>query len=108
MATIDLEIASRRYAVACRDGEEDNLRAAAAMVDEKARAASRALGNLSEARQFLFASLMLADALQDKGKASAPARQEPVMGEAVVEMLERLAERMEMLAERLESGPKNP
>lgn len=108
MATVDLDIASRRYAVACRDGEEDNLRAAAAMVDEKVRAASRALGNLSESRQFLFASLMLADALQDKGKGSAPARQEPLINQAVAEMLERLAERMEMLADRLESGIISP
>jgi len=105
MATIELEIASRRYSVACRDGEEDHLRSAAAIVDEKARQAAAALGSLSEARQLLFASLLLADQIQDAGKApSAAAAAEPEHDPAVGNALERLAERMEMLAQRLERG----
>ena len=101
MATIDVEIASRRYALSCRDGEEPHLRAAAALVDAKAREAARALGPMTEARQLLFASLLLADALQDaeNGNAPAPLQPDPEMGDA----LERLAERMERLAERLET-----
>jgi Uncharacterized protein conserved in bacteria len=40
MATmLDLNIAGRTYQVACREGEEENLRAAARLVD--ARAARR-------------------------------------------------------------------
>jgi len=58
---IDLTIAGRVYPVACREGEEDSLRAAARLVDSKSREALAGLGTLSEARQFLFASLMLAD-----------------------------------------------
>ena len=36
---IDLSIAGRTYQVACRDGEEENLRAAARIVDSKSREA---------------------------------------------------------------------
>ena len=106
MATIDVEIAARRYAVACRDGEEEHLRSVAAIVDGKARDAAQALGSLSEARQLLFASLLLADELKDAQKGIAPAAAPaPAPDPAVANALERLAERMEMLADRLEHGP---
>lgn len=105
MATVDLQIGTRRYSVACRDGEEEHLRATAALVDGKAREAANALGTMSEARQLLFASLLLADQLQEaqgSGPAQALPPQEPQYDPAVADALERLAERMEMLAETLE------
>ena len=50
MATmVDLTIAGRTYQVACREGEEDSLRAAARLVDGKSREALAGLGTLSEA-----------------------------------------------------------
>ena len=56
MATmLDLNIAGRTYQVACREGEEDNLRAAARLVDGKSREALSGLGTLSEARKRLVA-----------------------------------------------------
>ena len=102
MATIDIEIGSRRYSVACRDGEEANLHAAAALVDQKVRQAVKGLGPMSEARQLLFASLMLADAVQDKSPARSaePRATDP----GIVAALEGLADRMESLAARLEDG----
>ncbi|HEY0627033.1 MAG TPA: cell division protein ZapA [Allosphingosinicella sp.] len=108
MATIEVEIASRRYAVACRDGEEEHLREMAAVVDRKAKEAASALGSLPEARQLLFASLLLADEIKerDEGKAPPPAA-EPSYDPAVANALEQLAERMEKLADRLESGRAN-
>jgi len=102
---VDLTIAGRSYQVACRDGEEENLRAAARLVDGKSREALAGLGTLSEARQFLFASLLLADQLIDKspdGEApAAPAEPAPT-DPALVERAEALAGRLEMLAETLE------
>ena len=70
---IDLNIAGRSYQVACREGEEENLRSAARLVDGKSREALAGLGTLSEARQFLFASLLLADQLIDKSPEAAAA-----------------------------------
>ena len=81
MATmLDLNIAGRTYQVACREGEEENLRAAARLVDGKSREALAGLGTLSEARQFLFASLLLADQLIDKEPEAAVAATPPGPG----------------------------
>jgi cell division protein ZapA len=102
-AMIDLTIAGRTYQVACREGEEESLQAAARMVDAKSREALSGLGTLSEARQFLFASLLLADQLMDKNPAAAPPP--PVIAEpdsALVARAESLAGRLETLAEALE------
>ena len=109
MATVDIEIASRTYPVACRDGEEAHLRSLAALVDRKARDAAGALGNMGESRQWLFASLLLADDLNDRhgGAPAAEAAQAAQDGE-VADALERLAERVESLAERLETSGRNP
>ena len=107
-ALIDLNIAGRTYQVACREGEEDNLRAAARLVDGKSREALAGLGTLSEARQFLFASLLLADQLIDKrpeaAAEAAPSPPDPVL----VERAEALANRLEMLAAELEGAASNP
>jgi cell division protein ZapA len=104
---VDLTIAGRTYQVACRQGEEENLRAAARLVDGKSREALAGLGTLSEARQFLFASLLLADQLIDNrpeaAAAAAPAPPDP----ALVERAESLANRLEMLAAQLESDAAN-
>ena len=109
-ALIDLNIAGRTYQVACREGEEDNLRAAARLVDGKSREALAGLGTLSEARQFLFASLLLADQLIDRkpGDSPAPVEQAPSPPDPVlVERAEALANRLEMLAAELESEAAN-
>ena len=109
---VDLNIAGRTYQVACREGEEENLRAAARLVDGKSREALAGLGTLSEARQFLFASLLLADQLIDKPEGTAapaatapgPARPDP----ALVLRAESLADRLESLAMTLENEAANP
>ena len=101
MADVDISIAGRQYRIACRDGEEDNLRRAAAMVDAKSREALAGLGSLSEARQFLFASLLLADQIVEGAPAPAPLAQ-PTADPATTERVERLAQRLESLAGGLE------
>ena len=98
MAEVDLTIAGRPYRVACRNGEEDSLRAAAALVDAKSREAIAGLGTMSEARQLLFASLLLADQLVDDRPPSA-APEDPRLAQAA----EALAARLEALADTLES-----
>ena len=102
MAEIDVFIAGRSYRVACRDGEEDSLRKAASLVDAKSREALQGLGTLSEARQLLFASLLLADDMIDDGKVTAPAASPPI-DPALAERAERVAERLESLAAALEA-----
>jgi cell division protein ZapA len=104
-AMVDLTIAGRPYQVACREGEEDNLRAAARLVDSKSREALAGLGTLSESRQFLFASLLLADQLVDKDPAAAVGSgPDP----RLLERAEAIASRLESLAEALEHETANP
>ena len=93
-AMVDLTIAGRTYQVACREGEEENLRAAARLVDGKSREALSVLGTLSEARQFLFASLLLADQMIEK---------QPGMAVGVPAPDPALTARADVLAARLES-----
>ena len=97
MAEVDLTIAGRAYRVACRVGEEDSLRAAAALVDAKSREALAGLGTMSEARQLLFASLLLADRLIDEQPA-----QVSVPDPQLAQSAEALADRLEALAAAIE------
>ena len=104
MAEIDLTIAGRSYRVACRAGEEESLRAAARLVDAKSREALSGLGSLSEARQLLFASLLLADQLVDqRPEPPPPAAPDPELAARA----ETLASRLESLAAALESDLHN-
>lgn len=104
MATIDIEVAGRRYNVACRDGEETHLHSVAAMVDQRARDATEALGSLTETRQLLFAALLMADDIKEmRTGAGIPDPPPPPPDPAVAQALERLAARMEALAESLEN-----
>jgi len=100
MAEVNLTIAGRSYQVGCRAGEEDNLVAAARMVDAKSREALSGLGTLSESRQLLFASLLLADQLLEKPGAAAAISLDPDLAPRI----EALAKRIESLALSLEEN----
>ena len=99
MAEINLTIAGRSYQVGCRAGEEDNLQAAARMVDAESREALSGLGTLSESRQLLFASLLLADQLLEK-----PGAQAAMVDPELAPRIEALAARIETLAISLEEA----
>ena len=98
MAMVEIEVASRRYSIACRDGEEEHLKDVAALVDSKAHDAAQALGGLREARLLLYASLLLADELHE-ARAAAPGSGD----EKTAEAIDRVADRLERLAARLEA-----
>ncbi len=115
MAQIDINVGERRFAVSCQDGEEDQLRKLAALVDEKARMTPQFNG-LTESRMLLFAALLLADEL-DMLRDGAPAQPEaapssapqpaptaPALDEGTVKALEKLAERAEAIAAGLEES----
>jgi cell division protein ZapA len=101
-AMVDLTIAGRTYQVACREGEEENLRTAARMLDAKSREALSGLGTLSEARQFLFAGLLLADQLIEKQPGAAVSAEPTAPDPELISRAESLATRLESLAEALE------
>ena len=98
MAEVTIEVGGRRYDVACRDGEEEQLRNLARLVDEKARRAHASVGGMNEARQLLLAALLLADELNDLRQGQLP----PDTDVALAGVVEQLAARVESLADHLE------
>jgi cell division protein ZapA len=119
MPEVTIEIGGRAFEVACQEGEERYLHAAAKLLDEEAAVLSAQVGRVPEARMLLMAGLMLADktaGLQDRLAAAeaelqslratpapAPERVEvPVVPEEVVDTLSELAARAEALADTLD------
>ncbi len=122
MPEVTIQIGGRGFQVACQDGEEQFLHAAAKMLDDEAQVLSDQIGRLPEARMLLMAGLMLADktaAVEDKIKEmetklaerdaeidnlkSAPAPEPervevPVVPQSVTDSLAELAARAESLA----------
>ncbi|MDB5704986.1 MAG: hypothetical protein JWN66_2102 [Sphingomonas bacterium] len=90
MADVTLTIGDRRHTVACRDGEESQLRKLGEMLDKHWSTAARASGGLNGERTMLFVALMLADAL-DEAQRRPPEGQGAILLEQVAEKLERLA-----------------
>ena len=110
MSNVTLAIGGRHYTVACAEGEEDHVTRLGQMIEEKLSGMSNALGQ-NEARQLLFASLLLADELHEARNASSASR--PAVSPAdpdedLAPALERIADRIENLAEQLEAAPGTP
>lgn len=61
MPEVTISIGGRQFAVACQDGEETYLHAAAKMLDDEAQVLTDQVGRMPEARMLLMAGLMLAD-----------------------------------------------
>jgi cell division protein ZapA len=119
MPEVTIEIGGRRFEVACQDGEEHYLHAAARLLDVEATHLGEQLGRLPESRMLLMAGLMLADktagmedelkALREKVAAlestppPEPRRVEvPVVPAGLTDSLAELAARAEALADRAE------
>lgn len=100
MSNVTLEIAGRKFTVACAEGEEPHIEKLGQIIDRKIDGMP-GLASQSEARCLLYASLLLADEnFELKGTGSSAAEQQ---GD-VAEPLEALAERLEALASQLENG----
>ena len=128
MPQVEISIGGRAFDVACQEGEEHFLRAAADMLDVEAQHLAGQVGRLPESRMLLMAGLMLADKtaeLEDKVRtlegeagelraaietikmqpAPAPQRVEvPVIPAEVTEALAEIAARAEALAEKVEGA----
>lgn len=125
MPEVNISIGGRLFEVACQDGEQRYLEAAARMLDREAAVMTDQLGRMPESRMLLMAGLMLADktaGLEDRireldrqiahleteldvARAKPPQRVEvPVIPTAVADTLAELAARAEALAEEMEEA----
>ena len=95
MSNVTLNIAGRKYTIACAAGEEPHIEALGASIHEKLSQLDNLIGQSPE-RILLYASLLLADELHE-AKQAAP---EPVVDDTAQE---HAADQLELLADRLES-----
>ena len=126
MAEQRITVGDKAFDVACADGEEQLLHAAAALLNGEAQAVLDQAGRMPEGRLLLMAGLMLADRMvamegrlaDAQGRAAAleaelealraapppkPVRVEvPVIPEEVTDRLAELAARAEALADQVE------
>lgn len=126
MPEVEINIGGRNFEVACQEGEEQYLHAAAKMLDTEAQILAQQVGRIPEARMLLMAGLMLADktaGLEDKLRETEdraaghlselrmlkdapppqPERVEvPVVPTEVTETLQEIAARAEALARDVE------
>lgn len=105
MSEVTLQVGGRPYTVACADGEDEHVRRLAGIVDGKLTAMG---GNLApgDAKNLLFAALILADEL-DEARAAGAHSPAPLMEGSVARGLEALAARLEGVAQKLENEPHN-
>jgi len=107
MGFAELQVGGRQYRMACRDGDEGELVALAKVVDAKAAAARRAIGDTTEPRLLLMASLLLAEELEGMRAAAAPTPSEPAPAPVAApavgpDRLDALAAALEDIASSLE------
>lgn len=125
MPEVKITIGGRQFEVACQEGEESYLHAAAKMLDDEAAVLSEQVGRMPEARMLLMAGLLLADktaGIEDRlaevraelaekeaqiaelnNRVVEPERIEvPVVPQSVTETLAELAARAESLAAEVE------
>jgi cell division protein ZapA len=111
MAEVNVTVGGREYRLACRDGDEDDLRAAASLLDARVSNLSENLGSVGEARLLLMAALLVSGELLDRKlgrSAGAPASNGEPNGASDADRaaFEALAARAELLAARLEDAAK--
>jgi cell division protein ZapA len=107
MPDVEIEIGDRTFMVACQEGEEEFLRAAAKMLDTEATVILGQIGRMPADRMLLMAGLMLADkaaALEEEvsGLQTQIAAQEKSLATAE----ERLADRARRIAELQDATPR--
>lgn len=112
MSEVTLQVGGRAYTVSCADGEEDHVRHLAAIVDGKLAAMGSNLAP-GDAKNLLFAALILADEVEETRQATKP---KPEWREAVpssrfelelARRVEAMADRLEELATTLETAARN-
>ena len=101
----------RAYTVSCADGEEAHVRRLASIVDGKIAALGGGVPP-GDAKNLLFAALILADEVDEARRTAVPSKSNGAdamsLADNVTRGLEALADRLESVASELETGRPNP
>lgn len=103
MSNVTLEIAGRRYTIACAEGEEQHIEMLGASIDDKL-AQLESLSGQSPERVLLYAALLLADELHETKTQSGAPQTDYAAQSHTATNLESMAERLETLAMQLETS----
>ena len=106
MSDVTLKVGGRKYTVACQDGQEEHIERLAGVIDNKLSTMGANLSS-QEAKNLLFAALLLADEL-DEAQSAPPPAPPPVAPDSfdsarLATQLERIASALENAATTLES-----
>lgn len=102
MSNVTLTIGGKSFSVACAEGEEAHVAALGRMIDGKIASMGDTAAQ-NETQMLLFASLLLADELEDlRAKQANAAKTAIPESEATARKIDAIALRLENLANRLE------
>lgn len=102
MSDVRLMVGGRYYTVSCADGQEDRIRHLASVIDGKLGGMGANLSS-QEAKNLLFAALLLADEADNARQAPPPPPLEDE--DMIAARLERIAGALENVAATLEGHP---
>ena len=103
MSEVKLKVGGRVYTVAVADGQEEALRTLAGKVDAKIAGMGQKVST-NEAKNLLFAAILLADELEEANRAKAAAAAPSLDADALASRLEGLAQSLENAVEALEGA----
>lgn len=106
MSEVTLQVGGRPYTLSCADGEEEHVRRLAAVVNGKLAALGTNMAP-GDAKNLLFAALILADEVEESRRATVLS-DTPLLDDSVLRGLEMLAQRLESVAAALENPAASP
>ena len=103
MGQVNVEINSRKYQIACDDGQEAHLSRLGSYVDNRIGELVAAVGQIGDARLLVMVSLLVADELFDAYAELEVARKADDGASALLSAEEKLSAKLNSLAGRIES-----
>ena len=103
MGQVNVEINSRKYQIACDDGQEAHLSRLGSYVDNRIGELVAAVGQIGDARLLVMVSLLVADELFDAYAELEVARKADDGAPALLSAEGKLSTKLDSLAGRIES-----
>lgn len=100
MAQVIITINYREYAISCENGEEGHIIKLGRLLDDKAKALTKALGHINESQLLAMVGLIIADELAELKKATP---QQPTPAEDLSQIDNELAQNLNSLNETIKS-----